>query len=109
MSARATINLVDDEEMSLQGSVNGPVASPAEMVTQRPTYQTPSGLPPFPGAVLTMTRQSTVAGPSQTSPTVMVQSTQIIASPTIPMNAPTREETKQAFEEVSLALQVVSL
>ena len=78
------------------------------MVTQGPTYQTPSGLPPFPGAVPTMTRQSAVAGPSQTSPTVPVQSTQVIASPTIPVNAPTREETKQAFEEVSSAFQAVS-
>ena len=94
MSARATVNLVDDEEMSSQGSVNAPVAPPAEMVTQGPTYQTPSGLPPFPGAMPTMTRQSAIAGPSQTSPIVPVQSTQVIASPTIPVNVPTREETK---------------
>ena len=77
------------------------------MVTQGPTYQTPSGLPPFPGAVPTMMRPSAVAGPSQTSPTILVQSTQIIASPAISVNVPTPEETKQAFEEVSLAFQAV--
>ena len=108
MSARATFNLVDDEEMSSQGSMNALVAPPAEMVTQIPTYQSPSGLPPFPSGVLTMTRQSAVAGPSQTSPTVPVQSTQIVALLTIPVNAPTQEETKQAFEEVSSAFQAVS-
>ena len=94
MSARATINLVDDEEMNSQGSVNALVAPPAEMVTQGPTYQTPSGLPPFPSAMPTITKHSIVVGPSQTRPIVPVQSTQIIALPTIPVNAPTWEETK---------------
>ena len=54
-----------------------------------------------------MTRQSAVAGQSQTSPIVPVQSTQVIALPTILVNAPTWEETKQAFEEVSSAFQAV--
>ena len=38
-----------------------------------------------------------------------MQSTQIIPLPTILANAPTREETKQAFEEVSSEFQAVSL
>ena len=63
---------------------------------------------PFSGAMPTMTKEPVVTGPSQTSTTVPVQSTQIIASPTIPVNAPTREETKQAFEEVSLTFQTMS-
>ena len=108
MSPRATINLVDDEEMSSQGSVNAPIAPLVEIVIQGPTYQTPSGLPPFLGAVPTITRQSVVEGPSPTNPIVPMQSTQIIASPTILVNAPTWEETKQAFEEVSSAFQAVS-
>ena len=108
MSARATINLVDDKKTSLQGTVNAPVAPPVEMVTQGSTYQAPLGLPPFPSAVLTMTIQSVVVGPSQTSPIVPVQPTQIIGSPTILVNAPTWEETKQAFEEVSSAFQAMS-
>ena len=39
---------------------------------------------------------------------VPVQSTQVVAAPTMPVNAPSRVETKQAFDEVSSALQTVS-
>ena len=34
MSAQATVNIVDDEEMSSQGSVNAPVAPPHAAMQQ---------------------------------------------------------------------------
>ena len=34
MSAQATVNIVDDEEMSSQGSVNAPVALPHTVMQQ---------------------------------------------------------------------------
>ena len=117
MSDKATINLVDDEEMSSQGSVNAPVARTASPVAQGPTYQTPSGLPPWPGLprapvqpAAAPDQQSVVAGPSggRAATTVPVQSTEVIATPTVPVDAPTRAETKQAFAEVSSALRDVS-
>ena len=117
MSDKATINLVDDEEMSLQGSVNAPVARTASPVAQGPTYQTPSGLPPWPGLprapvqpAAAPDQQSVVVGPSggRAATTVPVQSTEVIAAATVPVDAPTRVETKQAFEEVSSALRDVS-
>ena len=50
-----------------------------------------------------------VAGPSaKPATTVPVQSTEVVAAPTVPVNAPSRAETKQAFEEVSSALRNVS-
>ena len=117
MSDKATINLVDDEEMSSQGSVNAPVARTASPVAQGPTYQTPSGLPPWPGLprapvqpAAAPDQQSVVAGPSggRAATTVPVQSTEVIAAPTVPVDAPTRAEMKQAFAEVSSALRDVS-
>ena len=117
MSDKATINVVDDEEMSSQGSVNAPVARPVSPVGQRPTYQTPSGLPPWPGTPMAeelartaQAQQSVVTGfhGGKAATTVPVQSTEVIAAPTVPVDAPTRAETKQAFEEVSSALRDVS-
>ena len=91
MSDKATINLVDDEEMSSQGSVNAPVARTASPVAQGPTYQTPSGLPSWPRLptvpvqpAAAPDQQSVVAGPSggRAATTVPVQSTEVIAAPT---------------------------
>ena len=117
MSDKATINLVDDEEMSSQGSVNASVARLVLPVGQRPTYQTPSGLPPWPGlptatvqTAAAPDQQSVVAGPSggRAATTIPVQSTKVLAAPTVAVDAPTRAETKQAFAEVSFALRDVS-
>ena len=113
MSRQATLNVVDDEEMSSQGSVNAPVARPTSPVVQGPTYQTPSGLPPWP--VLPMEQGLTAAAPMQQSifvgprggsaaTTTPVQSTEVLAAPTVPVDSPTRAETQKAFEEVSSAL-----
>ena len=52
MSGQPTVNIVDDDEMSLQGSVNAPMVVPSTAArVQAPTrqqYETPSGLPPWP-------------------------------------------------------------
>ena len=54
-------------------------------------------------------RQSGVARTSRVvSPTVPVQSTEVVATPTMVVDAPSRAETKQAFEEVSSAFRAVS-
>ena len=110
MSGQATINVVDDEEMSSQGSVNAPVAPPPAAMQQHPTTQVPTErMKPQFGFHPTMTQQSGVAGPSaKPATTVPVQSTEVVAAPTVPVDAPSRAETKQAFEEVSSALRNVS-
>ena len=110
MSGQATINVVDDEEMSSQGSVNAPVAPPPAAMQQHPTTQVPAErMKPHFGFNPTMTQQSGVAGPSaKPATTVPVQSTEVVAAPTVPVDAPSRAETKQAFEEVSSALRNVS-
>ena len=109
--------MVDDEEMSSQGSVNAPVARPASLVVQGPTYQAPSGLPPWPVlpkesilAEAAPTQQSIFTGPlcGSAATTIPVQSTEVLATPTVPVDSPTRAETQQAFAEVSSALRGVS-
>ena len=115
------INVVDDEEMSSQGSVNAPVARPSSPLVQgqQPTQQTPSGLPPWPSmpmasfaipATEAPPQQSVVTGfhGRKAATTAPVQSTEVIATPTIAVDAPTRAETEQAFAEVSSALRGVS-
>ena len=55
------------------------------------------------------TQQSGIVGPSGAwSRTVLAQSTKVVACPTVPVNTPSRVETKQAFDEVSSALRTVS-
>ena len=104
MSGQATINVVDDEDMSSQGSVNAPVAPQQPSVQQGPAAMqltevvgTPVQWHP------TMTQQSGVAGRSGSpAPTVPVQSTQVVAAPTVPVDCTIAcGETKQAFDEVS--------
>ena len=112
------MNVVDDEEMSSQGSVNAPVARPTSPGMQGPTPQMPSGLPPWSvplmeqvRAATAHTQQSVVAGPRGGSAATTVpvqQSTEVLATPTVPVDAPTRAETEQAFAEVSSALRGVS-
>ena len=118
MSRQATLNVVDDEEMSSQGSVNAPVARPSSPVVQGPTYQTPSGLPPWPvlpkeqvQAAAAPTQQSVFAGSHGGSAVTTIpvqQLTKVLAVPTVPVDSPTRAETQQAFAEVSSALRGVS-
>ena len=112
MSGRPTVNIVDDEDMSSQGSVNAPVA-PAQVATQQSLSaqaQAPTEAVNVSRVVQSsVTRQSGVAGSSRAAdPTVPIQSTEVVATPTIVVDAPSRAETKQAFEEVSSAFRAVS-
>ena len=104
MSGIPTINVVDDEEMSSQGSVNAPMAPQPPLPQQARTVQVQTGWTP-PGIPSTAMQQSAVASPSATVP---VESMQVVAAPTIVVDAPSCEETKQAFAEVSSALQQTS-
>ena len=110
------INIVDDDEMSSQGSVDAPVAaSSAGTQVQAPVMQQtipPAGSPLRPQSLIAQvapTVQSSVfAHPSAFATTVPVAGgsgqTGSVA-PTIPLDVPTRQETKKAFEEVSSAFQ----
>ena len=111
MSAQGTINVVDDEEMSSEGSVNTPVLPQWQgAVAENPTQQIPLSPIPWPNPRRdAATQQSGIARPSgSVAPTVPVQSTEVIAAATIPVDAPSRAETRQAFDEVSSALHSVS-
>ena len=118
MSGRATINLVDDEEMSLQGNVNAPIATPRiGSPIQMPTTHPPQPLVGFHSwhlAILGVTpvqthapkmQSSMFACPSGITPTVPVtgQSAPSAIAQTIPLNTPTHEKTKESFTEVSSA------
>ena len=112
MSGQPTVNIVEDEEMSSQGSVNTPVAPPPVATqqslsthAQAPTevVNVHSGLQPA------TAQQSGVVGTSQSvRPTVPGQSTKVVATPTIVVDAPSCAETKQAFAEVSPAFRAMS-
>ena len=99
--------------MSSQGSVNAPVApqgtaTQEQVSAQRPTEQVGIPVEWKPWKPVT-TQLSGVAGPTRThSQTVPVESTQVVAAPTVRVDSPSRAETKQAFDEVSSALQSVS-
>ena len=56
------------------------------------------------------TQQSIFAGPlgGSAATTIPVQSTEVLAAPTVPVDSPTRAETEKAFAEVSSALRGVS-
>ena len=70
----------------------------------------PTGLPPWPGmAQPAVTSQSGVAAShGAPSPTVPIQSTEVVATPTVQVDAPSHAETRQAFAEVSSVLRDVS-
>ena len=61
MSGQPTVNIVDNDEMSSQGSVNAPIAAPGTAAqVQAPTrqlYEMPSGLPPWPHEPMTQEMQ----------------------------------------------------
>ena len=112
MSGQPTVNIVDDEDMNSQGSVNAPMA-PSQVAMQQSLSvqaQAPTeAVNVHQGVQSTVTQQSGVAGSSRAvSPTVPVQSTEVVATPTIVVDAPSCAETKQAFAEVSSAFCAVS-
>ena len=112
MSAQATVNIVDDEEMSSQGSVNAPVAPSHTDMQQSLSAQAQApteAVNVHPGRQPETTRQSSVTRTSHAaSPTIPVQSTEVVATPMLVVNAPSRAEMKQAFEEVSSAFRAMS-
>ena len=112
MSGQPIVNIVDDDEMSSQGSVNAPMAAPGMAAqVQAPTrqqYETPSGLPPWPHSPMaqemqqpTPTAQSSVfAGRSGVAPTVPIAAGSVQPSavaPMVPVDVPSCQETKEAF------------
>ena len=119
MSARATISLVDDEEMSLQGSVNAPMATPRttspSQILMTQLVETSQGLPLWTGAQpvqvpAPMMQSSVYVGPSGVVATVLViggGEPSAIAT-TIVIDAPSHKETKEAFSEVSFAFPEMS-
>ena len=112
MSGLPTVNVVDDEQMSSEGSVNAPVAPPRSPSVHSARAQSPvAHLDLSAGRVSPVAKilQSDIAG-QRGSASVFgtVQSTEVVGAPTVPVDVPTREETKQAFAEVSSALRDVS-
>ena len=116
MSGHPIVNIVDDDEMSSQGSVNAPVAAPRiEAPIQSATTQSfvlPSGLPlqpQSPIAQVAPTVQSSVfAGTSGIASTVPIAGgipSFGTMAPTIPVDVPSHQWTKEAFEEVSSAFK----
>ena len=112
-------NIVDDEEMSSQGSVHSPFAVTSEAThVQSPVIQqtVPSGGSPLrpqsPVSRAAPTMQSSIVGtPSAFASTIPITggSEHIgTVSTTIPVGVPTLEETKAAFGEVSSAFQDIS-
>ena len=102
--------MVDDEEMSSQGSVNAPMAPPQVAVQHSPKVMAPTEVLGIPtGWNPVTTQQFGVAGPSVTpAQTVPMKPTYVVATPTMPVDAPTHAETKQAFDDMSSALCDVS-
>ena len=121
MSGQATINIVDDDEMSSQGSVHSPlIGSSVGTSVQTPVIQQTIPVmgsplrPQSPVATLAPTVQSSVfAQPSAFATTVPVAATSRSGragsvSPTIPVEVPTLEDTKAAFQEVSSTFRDMS-
>ena len=112
MSGLPTVNVVDDEQMSSEGSVNAPVAPPRSPSVHSTRVQSPIEPVDFSGGRISpvaKTLQIDTTGPRGSSSMFStVQSTEIIGAPTVPVDLPTREETTQAFAEVSSVLRSVS-
>ena len=64
MSGQPIVNIVNDDKMSSQGSVNAPMAAPGTVAqVQAPTrqrHETPSGLPPWPHSPMAQEMQQPV-------------------------------------------------
>ena len=114
------VNIVDDEEMSTQGSVHSSFAVTSEgTYVQSPVIQqtVPSVGSPLrpqsPVSRVAPTMQSSIVGtPSAFASTIPIAggSEHIgTVSTTIPVGVPMLEETKAAFGEVSFAFQDMSV
>ena len=120
MSGLPTINVVEDEQMSSEGSVNAPVApprSPSVHSARATSPIQPVDLASGRVSPVAKTLQSNIAGvrgsasvlsPLPASVLSPLPSTEVVGATTIPVDIPSREETQQAFAEVSSALRDVS-
>ena len=121
MSGQPTINIVEDDEMSSQGSVHSPlIGSSVGTAVQSPVIQQTIPVmgsplrPQSPVATLAPTVQSSVfAQPSAVATTIPVTPASWggrsgSVSPTIPVEVPTLEDTKAAFQEVSSTFRDMS-
>ena len=112
MSGLPTINVVDDEQMSSEGSVNAPVApprSPSVHSARATSPIQPVDLPTGRVSPVTKLLQSDVTGRRGSSSVVgTIPATEVVTAQTVPVDVPTRAETERAFAEVSSALQGVS-
>ena len=101
MSGQPTVNIVDDDEMSSQGSINAPIAAPDTVaqvqVLTRQRYETPSGLPPWPHTPMAqpvpIEQSSVFTGRSGVAPTIPVAAGSVQPSavaPTVPADVPSR-------------------
>ena len=103
------INIIDNKEMSSQGSVNAPVVVPNPVAQvqapSRQQYETPSGLPPWPNKPMSQalptpsptTQSSVFEGLSGVAPTVPIVGGSVqpsIVAPTIPIDVLSFQETK---------------
>ena len=109
------MNVVDDEEMSSQGSVHSPLIG-SGVGTPVQTPVTPQVIPVVgsplrpqsPVARTTLTIQSSILGHPSAFATIVLAaaasgSGQLSSvAPMIPIKVPTLEDTKAAFQEVSL-------
>ena len=121
MSGQATINIVDDEEMSSKGSVHSPligssVGTPVQTLVIQQSLPV-AGFPlrpQSPMARIAPTVQSNVfAQPSAFAMTIPVTTASGSGqpgnvAPTIPVEVPTLEDTKAAFQEVSSTFRDMS-
>ena len=98
--------------MSSEGSVNAPVAPPRVAGEQSLRAQSPTTMATIPITEVippAQTVQSGVAGHSGMPSTGgRAATTEVVTTPTIPVDVPTRAETEQAFAEVSSVLRGVS-
>ena len=112
MSGLPTINVVDDEQMSSEGSVNAPVApprSPSVHSARATSPIEPVDLPTGRVSPVAQLLQSDVTGRRGSSSVVgTVPSTEVVTAQTVPVDVPTRAETEKAFAEVSSVLRGVS-
>ena len=121
MSGQATVNLVDDEEMSSQGSVHSPlIGSSVGTPVQTPVIQQSLPVagsplrPQSPVARIAPTVQSSVLMQSSAFATTIPVAAASgsgqpgSVAPTIPVEVPTLEDTKATFQEVSSRFQDMS-
>ena len=112
MSGLPTINVVDDEQMSSEGSVNAPVAPPRSPSVHSTRAQSPVEPVDWSAGrispVAKMLQAGTAGQRESASVFSAVPTTEIVGAPTVPVDIPSRQETTQAFAEVSSVLRNVS-